>query len=52
MAIETFKIINNMSSPVLSDLINHRENSTYNFRYNNILLVPHYAPGAKNDPAL
>ena len=39
MAIETFKILNNMSPPVLSDLINLRENSTYNFRYNNILQV-------------
>ena len=33
MAIETFKIPNNMTPPVLSDLINLRENSTYNFRY-------------------
>ena len=40
MAIETFKTLNNMSSSVLSDLINLRENSTYNFRYNNILQVP------------
>ena len=29
-----------MSPPVLTDLINPRENSTYNFRYNNILQVP------------
>ena len=36
MPIETFKILNNMSPPVLSDLINLRENSTYNFRYNTI----------------
>ena len=40
MAIETFKILNNMSPSVLSDLIYLRENSTYNFRYNNILQVP------------
>ena len=40
VAIETFKILNHMSPPVLSDLINLRENSTYNFRYNNILQVP------------
>ena len=31
MTIETFKILNNMSPHVLSDLINLRENSTYNF---------------------
>ena len=40
MVIETFKIFNNMTPPVLSDLIYLRENSTYNFRYNNILQVP------------
>ena len=40
MEIEIFKFLNNMSSPVLSDLINLRENSTCNFRYNNILPVP------------
>ena len=39
MAIETFNILNNMSTPVDTDLINLRENSTYNFRYNNILQV-------------
>ena len=39
MAIETFNILNNMS-PVLSDLINLRENSTCNFRCNNILQIP------------
>ena len=33
MAIEAFKILNKMSPPVLSDLINLRDNSTYNFRY-------------------
>ena len=33
------KILNIMSPPVLSDLINLRENSTYNFRYDNILQV-------------
>ena len=37
MAIETFEIFKNMSTPVLTDLINFRENSTCNFRYNNIL---------------
>ena len=40
MTIETFKILNDMSPPVLSDLINLSENSTYNFRYKNILQVP------------
>ena len=40
MAIETFEILNNMSPPVLSDLINLRDNSAYSFRYNNILQVP------------
>ena len=34
MAIETFKILNNISPPVLYDLINLRGNSAYNFRYN------------------
>ena len=29
-----------MSPPVISDLINLRENLAYNFRYNNILKVP------------
>ena len=33
MAIETFKILNNMSPLVLSDLINLRENPKYTFRY-------------------
>ena len=42
MAFETFKILNDMSSPALSDLINLRENSTYNFRYYNILQVPQW----------
>ena len=40
MALETFKILNNMSSPVLSNLVKLRDNSAYNFRYNNILQVP------------
>ena len=39
MTNETFKILNNMSPPVLSDLISLRQNSTYNFRYNNILQI-------------
>ena len=40
MALETFKILNNMSPPVLSFVIRLRENSVINFRYNNILQVP------------
>ena len=40
MALETFNILNNMSSPVLSNLVKLRDNSAYNFRYNNILQVP------------
>ena len=40
ITIETFKSLNNMPPTDLSDLINLRENSTHNFRYNNILLVP------------
>ena len=39
MTNETFKILNNMSPPVLSDLISLRQNSTYNFRYNKFLQV-------------
>ena len=37
MAVETFRIVNNMSPRVLSDL---RDFSTYNFRYQNVLQVP------------
>ena len=40
MAIETFKILNQLPPPVLTDLVNLRENSMYSFRYNNILQVP------------
>ena len=40
MAIATLKTLNNMSPSVLANLINLRENSTHNFRYNNILQVP------------
>ena len=32
MALETFKILNNMSPPVLSNLVRLRENTVYNFR--------------------
>ena len=41
MAIETFKILNGLAPPVLSDLLIKRENK-YNFRYSNILQVPHH----------
>ena len=40
MAIDTFRILNNMSPSVLSDLVRVRECSTYNNRYQNILQVP------------
>ena len=40
MAVETFRIVNNMSPRVLSDLVRIRDFSTYNFRYQNILQVP------------
>ena len=39
MAIETFKIINEISPPLLNDLIVKRQ-STINFRYTNILQIP------------
>ena len=39
MALETFKILNGLSPPVLSDLINKKE-TKYNFRYTNILKIP------------
>lgn len=39
MAIETFKILNDLAQPVLNNLLVKREN-TYNFRYSNILQVP------------
>ena len=41
MAIETFKILNKMSPLVLSDLVKLRDCTSYNFRYNNIVQVPH-----------
>ena len=40
MSIETFKVLNEMAPPVLSNLVRLRDNSRYNFRYNNILQVP------------
>ena len=40
MAIETFKILNKMSPPVLSDLVKLKDGTSYDFRYNNILQVP------------
>ena len=40
MAVETFKILNDMSLSVLSILVRLRKKSSYNFRYNNILQVP------------
>ena len=40
MAVETFRILNDMSPPVLSDLVRIRDCSSYNFRYQNVLQVP------------
>ena len=40
LAVETFKIFNKLAPPVLTDLLVKRE-SSYNFRYTNILQVPH-----------
>ena len=39
MAIETFKILNNLAPPVLTNILQKRENR-YNFRYSNILQIP------------
>ena len=39
MALETFRIINNLAPPCLSDLVKIKENR-YNFRYTNILQIP------------
>ena len=39
MAMETFKILNNLAPPCLSNLVKINENS-YNFRYSNILQIP------------
>ena len=39
MAIECFKIIHDLSPPCLSNLVSRRE-STYSFRYTNILDIP------------
>ena len=40
MAVGTFRILNDMSPPVLSDLVRIRDCSSYNFRYQNVLQVP------------
>ena len=39
MAIETFKILNTIAPPVLSNLVQKCKNK-YNFRYSNILQIP------------
>ena len=39
MAIETFKIINKLSPPVLNDLL-QKHNTKYNFTYSNLLQIP------------
>ena len=39
MAIEAFKILNNLAPPVLKNLLQKRGNH-YNFRYSNILQIP------------
>ena len=38
MALETFKIVNKLSPPILQDLV-HKKDTKYNFRYSNILQV-------------
>ena len=40
MAVETFRILNDMSPPVLSDLVRIKDCSSYIFRYQNVLQVP------------
>ena len=40
MSVETFRILNNMSPPALSDLVRIRDCSSYNFSYQNVLQVP------------
>ena len=40
MALETLKILNNMSPAVLSNSVRLKKKSVYHFRYNNILQVP------------
>ena len=40
MAVETFRILNDMSPSVLSDLVRVRDYTSYNFRYQTILQVP------------
>ena len=38
MALETFKIVNKLSPPILQDLV-HKKDTKYSFRYSNILQV-------------
>ena len=40
MAVETFRTLNDVSPPVLSDLVRIRDCSSYNFRYQTVLQVP------------
>ena len=39
MALETFKILNGLPPPVLSNLVKKQDHK-YNFRYTNILQIP------------
>ena len=39
MALETFKILNGLALPVLSNLVQKQDNK-YNFRYTNLLQIP------------
>jgi hypothetical protein len=39
MALETFKILNGLALPVLSNLVQKQDNK-YNFRYSNLLQIP------------
>ena len=39
MALETFKILNGLAPPVLSNLV-QKQDHKYNFRYTNLLQIP------------
>ena len=39
MALETFKILNGLAPPVLSNLV-QKQDHKYNFRYSNLLQIP------------
>ena len=43
MTVDTFRILNDMSPPVLSDQVRIRDCSSYNLRYQNVLQVRKFA---------